>query len=318
VAAFLARRLILGAVVLLLLSYGTYWFFTVNFYGPQYGRSVPKEWWTWLSGVPTGRSFYTSLPGFGIPPFVPALQHTAILLGASLVLVVVFALALGVVAAATAGSAVDVCLRIVFYASWALPAFLLALILQQVFQWAGRSLGIHPFDLVGWAGYCPPKPGSSFYTGPCPTGSGIHHLTNVLRHVTLPAVALAGSFIGLHARYLRSSLLVALEMPYTTTARAKGLPERTVLLRHALRNSLVTFTSALLLDFGSIFGAALAVDWVFKLGGLGTLFLQLIASPQIDPNQVTSVLFASAVLVVLSSLVNDVAVSLLDPRVVVR
>jgi peptide/nickel transport system permease protein len=133
--------------------------------------------------------------------------------------------------------------------------------------------------------------------------------------VTVPAVALATSFVGLHARYLRSALLNSLGAPYIMTARAKGLPERSVVLRHALRNSLTSFVSALFLDFGSVFGAALTVDWVFKLGGLGTLFLNEIANPAIDPNEVTSLLFVTALLVLVSSVLNDLVVGWLDPRV---
>jgi peptide/nickel transport system permease protein len=122
----------------------------------------------------------------------------------------------------------------------------------------------------------------------------------------------------MHARYVRSSLLVALGTPYVTTARAKGLPERTVILRHALRTSVVTFASALLLDFGSIFGAAMAVDWVFGLGGIGSLFVQTIAGETLDPAAVQLILIITAGLVLLTSLLADLTVACLDPRVRLR
>jgi ABC-type dipeptide/oligopeptide/nickel transport system permease component len=89
---------------------------------------------------------------------------------------------------------------------------------------------------------------------------GFAYVGDVAKTPVLPSIALATSFIGLHARYIRSSLLTALDAPYTVTARAKGLSERRVVLRHALRTSLIAFVSALFLDFGSIFGAAVAVD----------------------------------------------------------
>jgi peptide/nickel transport system permease protein len=313
VLTFVARRLVLGAAVLLLLSLGTFYFFAKNFYGDT--GSAVSGWWHWLQGIPSGRSFQGAPLGVSVPHLGPALGHTAVLLGLTLVIVVVVAIAVGTISAATSGRTLDVALRLLSYSAWAVPAFLFALILQTVFSWAGNSLGIHPFPLYGWAGYCPPAQAGGFYNGPCPTGHGAHYVTDVLRHAVLPAVALATSFVGLHSRYLRSSLLVALHAPYTTTARAKGVPEHRVLLRHALRNSLVTFVSAVLLDFGSIFGAALAVDWVFKLGGLGTLFITEIASPTIDANQVTSLLFLTALMVLASSLLSDLAVGWLDPRV---
>ena len=136
----------------------------------------------------------------------------------------------------------------------------------------------------------------------------MHYVVGVLRHITVPAVALSLAFIGLHSRYLRSSLLVALSAPYTTTACAKGLPERRVVLQHALRNSLATFTSALLLDFGAIFGAAMAVDWVFRLNGLGTLLVIEIngvgagdGPRYLDAYAVETLLTVAAALVVVSA-----------------
>jgi peptide/nickel transport system permease protein len=146
-----------------------------------------------------------------------------------------------------------------------------------------------------------------------------------VRHLTLPALALALAFVGLHSRYLRSSLLVALHAPYTVTARAKGLPERAVVLRHALRNSLATFTSALLLDFGAIFGAALAIDFVFRLNGLGMLFLYEIntgvespAASAINPYAVVLLLSVTAGMVLLASFVSELVVAWLDPRARLR
>jgi peptide/nickel transport system permease protein len=103
-----------------------------------------------------------------------------------------------------------------------------------------------------------------------------------------------------------------------TTARAKGLSERQVVIRHALRTSVVPFTSALLLDFGSIFGAAMAVDWVFNLGGIGSLFVQTIAGETLDPSAVQLILVLTAALVLLMSLLADLTVAWLDPRVRLR
>jgi peptide/nickel transport system permease protein len=308
------RRLLLGGTAIVAVSLGTYWFFSRNFYGPDYGRPILPAWWNWLKGVPSGRSF-GHVYGIDVPQLAPALVHTLILLAVTLVLVVGASISIGSIAASHAGTLLDTGLRVFSYAAWAIPAFLSALILQSVFSWAGRSFGIHPFALFGWPGYCPAASPTDFYNGPCVAGTGLGYAGNLARHVLLPAVALAVSFIGLHSRYLRSSLLVALHAPYTTTARAKGLSERRVLLRHALRNSLVTFVSVLLLDFASLFGAALAVDWVFKIGGLGTLFISEIANPTIDPNQVTSLLFLTALIVLAVSLLSDLILGFLDPRI---
>lgn len=274
----------------------------------------------WLKGIPSGRSFGALCNGESAGQQIwPCFVHTAALLAATALLVVMLAVAFGVIAAVRAGTIVDSLLRGFSYAAWGVPPFVLALVLQTVVLWLGNRHGFRIFEPAGWPGSCV---GSGGFVYKCtPTGTTAHHLVEIARHLVAPTLALAVAFIGLHSRYLRSSLVVALHAPYTTTARAKGLRERTVVMRHALRNSLATFTSALLLDFGAIFGAALAVDWVFKLNGLGTLFLDEIGTvsygdgPQyINPYAVETLLAASALLVVLASVSADVAVRALDPR----
>ena len=89
--------------------------------------------------------------------------------------------------------------------------------------------------------------------------------------MTLPAIALALGLVGVYTRYIRSSMLVALSQPYAVVARAKGLSEGRVVVRHALRNSLIPFVSALSLEIGAIVGASMAADWVFSMGGVATL-----------------------------------------------
>jgi binding-protein-dependent transport system inner membrane component len=94
-----------------------------------------------------------------------------------------------------------------------------------------------------------------FLVGP-PTGGFL----DWFRHMTLPAVALALGLVGIDSRYVRTAMLVSLGEQYATVARAKGLSERRVVFRHALRNSLVPFTSLLSLEMGGVIGASLAAD----------------------------------------------------------
>ena len=334
--AFAVRRLLLSAGVLLAVSLGTFVFIATRFTPTCYSRystgaiptlaSTPGQatalWWDWLKGVPSGHSF-GQVCGSNIgAPLWPALGHTAALLAATALLVVVFSLVLGTVAASRAGSALDVGVRGFAYAAWAIPAFVLALGLQSVFNWAGQHYGFHAFGTTGWPGSCLGQGGVVLprsLCGPAPTG--FTYAADVLRHLVLPSVALAVAFIGIHSRYLRSALLVALAAPYTTTARAKGLPERLVVLRHALRNSLATFTSALLLDFGAIFGAAMAVDWVFQFNGLGTLFITEVAgfgagdsARTLNPYAIEALLTLAALFVIASSFIAEVAIAAFDPR----
>ena len=268
-------------------------------------RQAASLYWDWVKGVPSGKSFGTVCNGQVAQQIGPAFEHTAALLAGTALLVVCLSLLVGTLAATQAGSVLDGGLRGFAYAAWAVPPFVLAMMLQSVLRWTGGRYGFHWFGVGGW-----PQ-----------GGSGVHHAVKVVRDLVVPVVALSVAFVGLHSRYLRSSLLVALNAPYATTARAKGLPERQVVFRHALRNSLATFASALLLDFGAIFGAAMAIDWVFGLNGLGMLLLNEIAGvgggdgPRfLNPYAIETLLAAAAMLVIFTSLVAEFAVAWLDPR----
>jgi len=318
--AFLVRRLLLAVCVLILVSFLSFWFFARNFYivpGTMLPEPAHVVWWHWFTGILHGS---LGKGVFGQPVWsavLPPFGHTCALLGLTFVLVVGFALLIGTLSAVSAGSALDLVLRAFAYLAWGIPAFLLALIFQKVLGSVWAHIHAQPLPLASWPGRCYVPLTGGFNNGNCSV-HGLPYVWSVLRHLVLPSIALATSFIGLHARYVRSSLLVALSAPYTTTARAKGLPERRVVLRHALRTSLVTFVSALLLDFGSMFGAAMAVDYVFQLGGIGGAFVQALSGPSIDPNLVQLMLLVTATLVLAFSLLSELAVAWLDPRVRLR
>jgi peptide/nickel transport system permease protein len=313
VLAFVVRRAFFAALILVAVSFGSYWFFSRHFYD-QFGQideSPARTWWAWFRRIPDG-TLHQPLAHLMRP-----LGHTAALLACTFLLVVVFALFIGVVSAVRAGSFVDVVLRGFAYGAWAVPAFLLALIIQKVGSIIYAHLGAQPLPLSTWPGTCYIPLTGGFSNADCSV-HGFAYAGDVAKTLVLPSIALATSFIGLHARYIRSSLLAALDAPYTVTARAKGLPERSVVLRHALRTSLIAFVSALFLDFGSIFGAAVAVDWIFQLQGLGSSFMIAIGSERVDPMATQMILVVTAALVLVASLLGDIVVSILDPRVRLR
>jgi ABC-type dipeptide/oligopeptide/nickel transport system permease component len=194
------------------------------------------------------------------------------------------------------------------YLAWGIPAFLVAFAVQQALNMLGSSRGLGPFPIAGWPGSCPAAIGLNFGTlTPCAAaGTGPLYLLHLLTHLALPAGALALGFIGLHSRYLRGALIEALDAPFIVTA-----------FRHALRVSLGTFISALLADFGAVFGAALAIDYVFQLGGLGYLYVHEFRGQtgSFDLYSVEALLLVTALLVLLSSLLSELSVDLLDPRV---
>ena len=283
------------------------------------GQPVLPAYWRWVQGLFNGAAYTGLFRGPLWPTYVPAIGHTAALLVYTFVLVIPLTIGLAALSALRHNGPVDVFLRGASYIAWAIPAFLLALVLALAAVSIGGQKGLGPFAVAGFPGSCPPGLGLNAGTlGHCPSaGTGLTYLWNLIRYLTIPAVTLAVGFIGLHARYLRAGLLHTLDSPYITTARSKGLSERQVVMRHGLRISIAPFIGALFADFGAIFGAALAVDWVFKLNGLGTVFVRqfpLDSYSPLDVYAIQLVLLITGGLVLLSSLLSDTLLTALDPR----
>jgi peptide/nickel transport system permease protein len=135
-----------------------------------------------------------------------------------------------------------------------------------------------------------------------------------LKHMILPWFALSVLFIGVYSRVLRSTILDTVNDDYVRTARAKGLTERQVMVRHVLRNSLIPIVSLWGLDFASVIGGgAILTETVFNLHGVGQYAEQSVTSLDIPPVLVITMFGAFAV-VFLSALV-DVLYAALDPRI---
>lgn len=136
---------------------------------------------------------------------------------------------------------------------------------------------------------------------------------DLLVHLLLPTLALTLiSFAG-YVRYSRGTLLEVLNQDYIRTARAKGLTERTVVMRHAFRNTMIPLTTLIVVDFAGIVGGAIITEQVFGWQGMGTLFNRAISS--IDLNLLMGVFSVTATLAVLANLVADLLYSALDPRI---
>ncbi|MEY4067562.1 MAG: hypothetical protein RIQ44_774 [Actinomycetota bacterium] len=134
-----------------------------------------------------------------------------------------------------------------------------------------------------------------------------------LVHVLLPTIALTLiSFAG-YVRYSRASLLEVMNMDYIRTARAKGLSERTVIVRHALRNAMIPLTTLMAFDFAGVLGGAIITESVFGWHGMGTLFRAAISSQ--DLNLLMGVFAITSFLAVMANLVADLLYSALDPRI---
>jgi peptide/nickel transport system permease protein len=133
------------------------------------------------------------------------------------------------------------------------------------------------------------------------------------QHLILPWVALALAMVTLYFRLMRAEMLSALDQDYVRTARAKGLDERQIALRHALRNALPPVATLFGLDFGILLGGVVLVETVFGIPGLGNLAVTSVLN--LDVPTATGVIFFAGVLVVVVNLAVDVLQALLDPRV---
>jgi peptide/nickel transport system permease protein len=314
VFAYLSRRLALGAAVVAVVSFVSFWVVGARVnplwqlvldpnYAEERAKIAPRahlddplleRYWLWLKGMVVGGSgSHTILTGTPIWPSVwLAMGRTAELAGGALVVIVLASIALGIVSARRPGTFADLVLRGSAYLAWSAPVFLVALVAQQLLFELQTSRDVEIFALHG-----------------PPTGGFV----DWLQHEALPILAISFTFIGAYSRYIRSSMLTALRAPYATAARAKGVSDRRVASRHALRNSLIPFVALLVLDFGNLFSATLVVDVVFRQDGLGSLFLGALNAA--DPLQLSALLTATAVAVVVFGLLGDVATSFLDPRV---
>jgi peptide/nickel transport system permease protein len=231
-----------------------------------------------------------------IPTIAEAAPVTLSLVAGAGVLWVIGSLAVGLVAAATRGSVLDRLLMILGLIGISMPVFWLAEVVNLFTQsrW-------HDTWLFSWV---PPLGYQPLTENPL----------GWFKALVIPWITLSILFIGLYGRVLRASLIEAYEEDYIRTARAKGLSERRVLLRHALRTSLITFVSLFGLDFGALVGGgAVLTEVVFGLHGVGKLTYDALLNLDL-PLIMATVLYASF-FVVAASAVVDIGYAWLDPRV---
>ena len=134
-----------------------------------------------------------------------------------------------------------------------------------------------------------------------------------LRHLVLPAVVLGLAEAAPLIRYTRSSLLEIIRQDYVAVARAKGLSERSVLYRHALRNALIPLVTVIALGLPRLFGGTVIIEAVFAWPGMGSLALMAVA--QRDYPLIMAINLISAIAILLSNLLADLAYAYVDPRI---
>ena len=253
-------------------------------------RPLPEQYLSWLAGAlrgDLGDSLRHRLPVSLL--VAQRLPVTASLAGLSLLLAVVIALPLGIVAAVKERTPFDLGILVLSQIGVALPAFWIGILLILVLAVQRRAFPTGGF--VPWR--------------KSPLGA--------LRSLALPAIALSLPLVAVLVRLIRGSMLDELARDHIRTARAKGLRERTVVVRHALKGALIPTVTMLGLQLGFLLSGSIVIEQVFALPGLGRLALFAISNRDVPLIQGLIVFIAT--LVVAINFAVDVLYGVLDPRV---
>src|SRR5437867_2484945 len=153
-----------------------------------------------------------------------------------------------------------------------------------------------------------------FYTAGLYTPGQVgFHLIDRLRHLFLPMLVLAVQIIAVYSRYMRASMLEVLHSDYLRTARAKGLRERRVIVRHAMRNALIPLTTQVAIDVGAIAGGLIITEAIFEYPGMGRYFVDALFRG--DYQQILPWMMIAVFFVIIFNLVADILYAVLDPRI---
>jgi peptide/nickel transport system permease protein len=239
--------------------------------------------------------------------YIPATAELAV---TSIVLSAVLGVGLGVLAALRRNKLTDQILRVVSLAGMSMPSFWLALVSLYVFFY---QLNLIPGSGRLDPGVARPPSVTGMYTLDALLSGRMDTLTNALSHLILPACVLAASNMGLFTRFTRSAVLEVLENDYVRTARAKGLPERAVILGHILRAASPPVITVIGLAFGNVMTGTVLVENIFSWPGIGQYSFR--SATTLDLPSIVGVMLFVALVYILANLVVDILYGMIDPRV---
>ena len=260
----------------------------------QLGLDQPLhvQYLSWISHVlrgDLGRSLWMKRPV--LTEVLERFKATLVLTGTALLLSTVGGIALGIASATRANSLLDRLSAVASLFGASMPVFWLGIVLMVIFSlW------------LGWL------PASGMFA---PYGGGT--LGDLLAHLALPALTLAAASVTIIARLTRSTMLDVLGQDYVRTARAKGVSEWAVVVRHALKNALIPIVTVVGVQAGYLLGGAVLTETVFAWPGVGTLVIQGILAR--DVPLVQGAVLVIALTFVLVNLAVDVLYAYLDPRI---
>lgn len=241
-----------------------------------------------------GFSFYFDRPVLDL--ILSRIPATVLLVVTALVMAIGIGTLLGVLASRKPNGLVSHAITVGALFGFSTPVF-----------WIGIML------IILFAGVLQMFPVSGMRTVTLQDAGFFEYIFDVLWHLVLPAVTLAVIYIAQYSRLARASMLETLGADYIRTARAKGVPERRVVFRHALRNAILPVVTMAGLQFSQMFAGAILVESVFNWPGLGRLAFESILRR--DHPTLLGILFFSALIVVIVNLLTDAVYRLVDPRI---
>jgi peptide/nickel transport system permease protein len=320
-ATYIARRLLYSAVVLVAASFLV--FTMVSAGGDPLGQlrtnplisqetlenqarekhlhdAIPVRYAYWVKEAVTDK--------FGTPLLVNrpiwddlkrVIPHTLVLVLAAEIVALSIGLFVGIYAAIRQYSVFDYAATMFSFLGFAMPVFWLALMLQVLFTNLYLSTHVRIFYTSGLS-----SPDA---------GGGLHWVLDRAQHLALPVLVLSVLNMAVYSRFMRAALLEVVNSDYVRTARAKGLSEQRVTLRHAVRNALIPIVTLSALNFGGQIGGAVITEQIFQLDGMGNYFIQNLLSQDAYP--VMAWLMITATAIIVFNLIADVLYGVLDPRV---
>ena len=266
----------------------------------HYGLDDPiyVQYLKWLKNMAMldfGRSFASDNRPV-IDKIVERIPITLLINVLSMILIMLVAIPIGVMSAVKQDSLFDKGTTVFVFLGFAMPTFWLALLLMILFGVKLEWLPISGFRSLNYATLSLPQ-----------------QILDVAKHLILPVfVSAFGGLAGM-SRYMRSNMLEVIRQDYVTTARAKGLDERTVIFKHALRNALLPVITLLGLSVPCLIGGSVIFESIFAIPGMGLLFYQSVMMR--DYPTIMGILVIGAVLTLVGNLLADLSYSVADPRI---
>ena len=314
---FILRRLAISIPVLLGISISTYLFLSLapgdpvtamlspeqmSSLGPEWveqqrealglNKPFPVRYGLWMKEVAQGNLGFSYRGGQPVLDLIlERIGPTLRLMATVMVIALALGIPLGVLSALKQYSWIDYLVTILGFTAVSVPSFFLALGLIYVF-----ALKLQWLPTAGMNG-----------VGGTPT------FRDSLSHLILPAFALGLAQAAPLIRYVRSSMLESIRQDYVTVARAKGLRERSVIFRHALRNVLIPIVTIVAIEVPGLFGGTVIIEQIFAWPGMGTLAITSVLGR--DYPVIMGITLIGAVMIVLSNLLADVLYAVIDPRI---